>query len=463
MKTIAKTLLAGLMLLPAFSMRASAQSDKYSQLADELIEAGSEFQGKKIAIIPFSYADNRAGATKDGSVISERLSMKLINKHKFEIVERAMLDKVMGELKLQSSGIMDVNSTQQLGKLLGVQAIITGTMIETENGEIEVNARMIKTETAQAVGASQVTVQKDWIGDAASAPQPRPQKQPRYQQPEYEQPAYAQQQPVYAPQQQEYAPQQEYAQPQQKQKNYAREKSPYAYGYFDMFYGMGSPNMKLEFHNSNGDIYLSDLNVYDPSDPYGYNSYTSVEWDKLKTGGIGPIAMRFGSYGGGNVGGAFEIGYEKRNIKPQSTKWSLDYGTPEDFTFRHNDYLTVSSFYMGGALMVRFTKGSPVEPYIGLGLGISLNSINMPYVYGLTGSSASVMTKPTTDFGVGLVADIPFGLRFKLGPAGSKAPQLFTEVRYQLNTMSFDRGISGERDVLTLSGVYFNAGISINY
>ena len=177
MKNIAKTLAAVLLLACAAGAYAE---DNYSLLAREITEAGVSVQGKKIAIIPFSYADGRAAA-KDGSVISERLTIKMINMHKFEIIERSVLDKVMAELKLQASGTIDASSAQQLGKVLGVEAIVTGTLVEMQAGQIEVNARLIKTETAQAIGASQVTLKKDWIGDAATAPQ-----QPAYQQPDYD-------------------------------------------------------------------------------------------------------------------------------------------------------------------------------------------------------------------------------------------------------------------------------------
>ncbi len=439
MKNTVKTLFAGLLFLSFFSAGVRAE-DKYLQLATEISEAGSEFHGKKIAIIPFSYADNRAGATKDGSVISERLTMKFINMHKFEVVERAMLDKVMGELKLQSSGMMDATSTQQLGKLLGVQAIITGTLVETSDGQIEVNARLIKTETAQAIGASQVTVQKNWMGDAASAPQ-----QPAYQPAAYQQPAYQ--------------PQPDYQQP--VAKSYVRQRGTYEYGYFDIFLGMGSPNMALEFYNSLGTIRLDNTGTNDLGvqliGASGSQYYSSVKFDKLKTAGFGPLAMRVGGYGNGNMGGAFEFGLERRNIVPQSTTWSLNNGAPGNFSFGKSDYLTVTSFYMAGDLMIRFAKKTTVEPYMGIGLGFSLNAINMPYVKGYTNSAYK--TTPTDDFGLGLVLNIPFGVRLQI----ADKTQLVAELRYQLNTMFFDRGITSERDVLTVSGMYFNVGMGFDF
>ncbi len=426
MKKITKALFAVMLLGLAAGARAE---DKYDQLAKELTEAGSSIQGKKIAIIPFSYADAREKASKDGSVIAERLTIKMINMHKFEIIERSVLDKVMNELKLQSSGMIDASSAQQLGKVLGVEAIVTGTLVETSGGQIEVNARMIKTETAQAIGASQVTVEKNWIGDVSSAPQGQSQtyQQPAYQQTSYDQPA----------------PKQVYRRP----------RGEYEYGYFDLFMGFGSPNMALEFSNSNSNIYLSALGI-----TAAYNGpYNSVKWDKIQMEGFGPIAMRVGGYGNGNVGGAFELGIEKRNIKPQNTTWTLNNSGTGNFTFTTNDYLTLTSFQMGGDLMVRFTKKTKVEPYLGLGIGLSLNSINMPRVKGYTNSAT--FSAPTDEFAVGFMFNMPFGARIRIG----EKTQLVTELRYQLNTMTFDRGVTGEQDRLTLSGMYFNLGIGFNF
>ncbi|MDO8803681.1 MAG: FlgO family outer membrane protein [Elusimicrobiota bacterium] len=427
MKNIAKTMFAGLLLL-AFSAGAYAE-DVYSQLAREITEAGSSIHGKKIAIIPFSYADGRPGATKDGSVISERLSIKMINMHKFEIIERSVLDKVMAELKLQASGTIDASSAQQLGKVLGVEAIITGTLVEMQGGKIEVNARLIKTETAQAIGASQAMLEKDWIGDAATAPQ-----QPAYQQPPaFEQPEF--QQPV--------------------KSRAASSRSQYAYGFFDLFMGLGAPKMDLEFNNLNSTVLLTDLNISGSSLSNG--PYRSVKWEKLQTGGFGPVAMRIGAYSRGNVGGAFELGLERRYIKPQITTWALNNGVPGKFTFVREDYLTVTSFYMAGELLVRFTKKTKVEPYLGFGLGLSLNAVNMPYIKGYTNSTYK--SAPTDEFALGVMVQIPFGLRINLG----ENFQLLTEFRAQVNTMKFDRGIAGESDTLTVNGGYFNVGMGFNF
>lgn len=433
--------IAGLLILGALCFNFGGPAfaeDKYDQIAREISEAGAGLTNKKIAILPFSYADGRVAA-KDGAIVSERITMRLIKQQKFEVVERSMLDKVMGELKLQSSGMMDATSTQQLGKLLGVQAIVTGTLVEMQAGKIEVNARLIKTESAQAIGASQVSLEKDWVGDAATQQQPQP------QQPAYEQPVY--QQPVV---QQAAAP---------------RARGKYQYGFFDVFLGFGSPKMDLEFTNSNGNIrlntadYNGDLGIKITGPGYVNPSYffRSVAFEKLTTEGFGPIAFRVGGFGNKAVGADLEFSYEKRNIAAQDTTWSLNGGAPANFKFLTNDYATVKTFGISGDLLIRH-PGERVDPYFGIGLGMSLNSITLPYAKGFTQSSAFV--KPVEDFALGLMFRIPVGMRIKI----ADKTQLVAELRYEMNTMRFTRGsISGESDTLTLSGVKFLVGMGFDF
>lgn len=455
MKNLSKIIFSALLL--AFSAAAYAE-DKYDQLANEITEAGSEVQGKKIAIIPFSYADGRAGASKDGSVIAERLTIKMINKHKFEIIERSVLDKVMTELKLQSSGMIDASSAQQLGKVLGVEAIVTGTLVETSGGEIEVNARLIKTETAQAIGASQVNVQKNWIGDTVSVQQYQQPSavQPAYAQPAYQQPAY---QPAAQPSYQQ--PAQAYQTPQQsyqKPAGAARQRGEHEYGFVDVFMGFGAPNMDLKFENSNRNITLNNSYDNDLGIRIGYtNDFESVEMPNLKTAATGPIAFRVGGFGKGALGADFELSYSKCNATKQTADWKLNGYDAGSITLLSDDYVTVKSFGLSGDILIRH-PGTVVDPYIGLGLGMSLNSITLPYVKGFTNSSA--FARPVEDFGVGLMFRIPVGLRVKLG----SNTQLVAELRYEMNYIMFDRGsVSGESDTITLSGAKFNVGMGFTF
>ncbi len=400
MKRITKTFSAGLLCL-AFAAGAYA-ADGYQQLAAEITEAGAGIQGKKIAIIPFSYADGRAGATKDGSVISERLTIKMINMHKFEIIERSVLDKVMAELKLQASGTIDASSAQQLGKVLGVEAIITGTLVETSGGQIEVNARLIKTETAQAIGASQVTLDKNWVGDAATAPQ-QPQ-QPVYQQPEPQQQVY-QQPPV-----------QKTAAP------YVRSKDEY--GYFDVMGGVGAQTTDIKWDTT---------------------KFGGAEQKALITSGTGPLGFRVGGYGKGPIGGDFEFSVSKHYVEAQHIVISnvlLPGILPAG-------YIDATSIGLSGDLLLRtMTKA---QFYLGVGLGMSINNIKSSSIRDNTG----LLLNETA---VGLMFRVPVGLRFNMD-----STTFFMEYRAEINATSFTRGYAVEKDNLTFTGGRFVFGVGSKF
>ncbi len=283
--------------------------DSYDKLASEL---SAKSEGiKKLAIIPFSYADNTS-SVKDGSVIAERLTMKLINMQRFEIIERSVLNKVLDELKLQNSGVIDAGSAKELGKVLGVDALITGTLIPTASG-IEVNARVIKTDTAQAIAASQVTVQKDWYGGDVQQ----------------------------MPQKQSYQPE---PQAQKAQTSYVR--SPNEYGFFDVMIGAGSQTMDIK---------------------WDVNKYGGAEMKALTATGAGPVGLRVGGFGKGIVGGDFEFSVSKHYSDRQTTYVSgLPVALPAGF-------IDATSIGLSGDLLFRtMTKA---QFYAGLGLGFSINNV----------------------------------------------------------------------------------------
>ncbi len=152
--------------------------DPYEFLAERLSASRDGAPGRKVAVLPFAYTDRRE--SDDGVVISERLLTRIIQEGRLEVVERSLLAKVMGELKLQNSGVMDAASIKSLGRVLGVDAVVTGTLTRQGDGSVEINARMIKAETAVVLTAAAATVPADWEASATQPAQaPAPAVQPQ--------------------------------------------------------------------------------------------------------------------------------------------------------------------------------------------------------------------------------------------------------------------------------------------
>ena len=95
---------------------------------------------KRIAIFDFDYAtvqkgsDALFGTNVDvGKGISDLLVRYLVQDGTYSIIERKALDKVLGEQNFSNSDRANPTSAAKLGKLLGVDAIVVGSITEFGN------------------------------------------------------------------------------------------------------------------------------------------------------------------------------------------------------------------------------------------------------------------------------------------------------------------------------------------
>lgn len=130
----------------------------YGKLVKQLLK-GREGD-KKIAVADFSYPDGRAAG--DGDIVSERITTELVRLKKFRVAERREIQKVLAELRLQSSGATGGDPIMDLGKVLGADWLILGTLTELSGGRVEINARLVGVESGEIISAAAVKVKKDW-------------------------------------------------------------------------------------------------------------------------------------------------------------------------------------------------------------------------------------------------------------------------------------------------------------
>lgn len=129
-----------------------------SELSQKISNGLTENQKRTIAVVEF--ADLRGNVTDFGRFIAEELITRLYETKKFKVIERQLLNKIVAEQKLSLTGIIDQTSAQKLGKLLGVDAIASGTV--TDLGKtLRVNARLIDTSTAEIFAVARTEVVKD--------------------------------------------------------------------------------------------------------------------------------------------------------------------------------------------------------------------------------------------------------------------------------------------------------------
>lgn len=152
-----------LIVLAAFQS-ATAGADPLDSVAKKISKASGKIKNKQIAVLPFPYHDGREGP--GSTIISERLITKIASHKKLQVVERSLLEKVLGELKLQYSGAINQESAKKLGSILGVESILTGTLIDLGGDRVEVNARLIQTESGLVIAAASEVETRTWQDDA---------------------------------------------------------------------------------------------------------------------------------------------------------------------------------------------------------------------------------------------------------------------------------------------------------
>jgi len=129
-----------------------------NSLAAQIVKDLTQENKTRIAVIKFSNLDGKV--TKLGKYVSEELIFRLHKTQRFSIVERALLNKVMKEHKLNLSGVIDESTAREVGKILGVDALATGTVADLGR-TIKINARLISTETGSIFTVAAVEVLKD--------------------------------------------------------------------------------------------------------------------------------------------------------------------------------------------------------------------------------------------------------------------------------------------------------------
>ena len=90
-----------------------------------------------------------------GEIVAEWMSSSLLKTGAFTLYERVLLYKILEEQDLGLTGALDEKTTAEIGKLYGVEAIVTGTVSKFGN-TISVVAKLIDTETAKVLASSDV-------------------------------------------------------------------------------------------------------------------------------------------------------------------------------------------------------------------------------------------------------------------------------------------------------------------
>ncbi|HNR68027.1 MAG TPA: FlgO family outer membrane protein [bacterium] len=119
---------------------------------EEPVEPRTVIIGERmsLAVLPF---DSKGFGQEIGNMdVLDKMITGLVNVNRFKVVERAQLEKILEEQKLGMSGILDASTAAKVGRGIGVDAVIVGSVTRSGNS-VSIDARLIDTETAAILSA----------------------------------------------------------------------------------------------------------------------------------------------------------------------------------------------------------------------------------------------------------------------------------------------------------------------
>ena len=116
-----------------------------------------------VAVLPF---ENKSGNVEITNTVQDKMITSLYSLKRFKIIERSQIDKVMSEQKLGMTGAIDPAKAVKAGKLLGVDAILMGSI--SASGGIGMDARLIDTENGTVITAKDAYSAQNTLQDVKS-------------------------------------------------------------------------------------------------------------------------------------------------------------------------------------------------------------------------------------------------------------------------------------------------------
>ncbi len=141
----------------------TAQEGIVAGVKDLIDQIQDQTRGRGLRVAVADFKDLEGSPVRLGQYLAEEMTTQIMRRGQVRVVERRLLGKVAEELRLNVSdlGLIDPASAQHLGRVLGVDALIVGTLTPLQK-TVRIHVRLIGTETAEVVaGASTLLLDAD--------------------------------------------------------------------------------------------------------------------------------------------------------------------------------------------------------------------------------------------------------------------------------------------------------------
>jgi TolB-like protein len=131
------------------------------RLADRVVagldEQPGELRYQHVAVFPFEELGTSTSEKQLGRLVEAELTTMLRRDHGLLLIERSQLGRVLEEMALGQSGVVDPASAAEAGRIAGAQLLIIGSVAEA-GGQYRVNARVVDAQTAQIQATAETSL-----------------------------------------------------------------------------------------------------------------------------------------------------------------------------------------------------------------------------------------------------------------------------------------------------------------
>ncbi len=120
------------------------------EIVNKLNETTPNPDAKRIAVIYFDNGSDKGEIARLRKGLADMLISDLTKIKMLNVIERARLEELLKEQKLNNSKEFDPATASKVGKLLGVEYILTGSFFELM-GSLRIDARIINVETGKII------------------------------------------------------------------------------------------------------------------------------------------------------------------------------------------------------------------------------------------------------------------------------------------------------------------------
>jgi TolB-like protein len=133
-------------------------------IVDDLNSATPNADAKRIAILYFDNGSDNAELSRLRKGLADMLISDLSKINMLNVIERARLEEILKEQKINNSKEFDASTATKVGKLLGVQYILTGAFFDLM-GSMRMDARIIDVETGKIIKSEGIDGQTNTFFD----------------------------------------------------------------------------------------------------------------------------------------------------------------------------------------------------------------------------------------------------------------------------------------------------------